>query len=79
VDDAEVLKLGVGEYMISEVVNTGIKVVQLLQNQYDVGDDVTIAYRHGATQVACEAAAWNDYTVPFASAGYVQVKVTSTL
>ena len=78
-DDAEVLKLGVGEYMISEVVNTGIKVVQLLQNQYDVGDDVTIAYRHGATQAACEAAAWNDYTVPFASAGYVQVKVTSTL
>lgn len=62
------------------MVNTGVVNVQLFQNLYDPsGDDVTLQYRHGATETACEAAGWNAYTVPFASAGFVQVKLISTL
>jgi hypothetical protein len=69
-----------GEYMESEVVNTGVKFVELLQNNYDItGDDVLLKYRHGATEVACLASAWNNYTVPFLSLGYVQVRIESTL
>ena len=69
-----------GEYMISEVVETGASTVELDQNHYDIsGDTIDLDYRHGATQVACEAAAWNDYTVPFVSLGFVQVRVMSTL
>jgi len=69
-----------GEYMISEVVNTGAYTVSLFQNLYDVtGDDVDLDYRHGNTKAACEAAGWNDYTVPFTSLGYVQIRLTSTL
>jgi hypothetical protein len=78
--DAETICLESGEYMISEVVNTGAYTVHLFQNLYDgTGDDVDLDYRHGATQAACEAAAWNNYTVPFTSLGYVQIRLTSTL
>lgn len=78
--DAERLALETTEYMISEVVYTTARMVELDQNHYDPsGDNVNLDYRHGATQAECEAAAWNDYTVPFNSLGYVQVRVTSTL
>lgn len=69
-----------GEYMISEVVETQVKTIELDQNHYDPsGDNVDIDYRTGATQLECESAGWNDYTVPFVSLGYVQIKITSTL
>jgi hypothetical protein len=66
--------------MVSEVVDTGTTTVELLQNNYDPsGDDVDLDYRHGATEAACLAASWNNYTVPFSSLGFVQVRITSTL
>jgi hypothetical protein len=66
--------------MVSPVVNTGTDTVELLQNEYDpTGDDVDMDYRHGATEGDCESAGWNNYTVPFVSLGYVQIKMTSTL
>lgn len=75
--DEEKIALDTGQYMISEVVNTGIDTtITLLQNEYSSGDTVTLQYRHGATQAACEAASWNDYTIPFESLGYVQVRVS---
>ena len=78
--DSERLRLDAGESMVSEVVDTGSVTVELLQNNYDpTGDDVDLDYRHGATEAACLAAGWNDYTVPFVSLGFVQVRVTSTL
>jgi hypothetical protein len=80
INDAEKIGLHVGEYMDSEVVETGIRTVELLQNNYDpTGDDVNLDYRHGATEVDCLAAAWNDYTVTFVSLGFVQIRLTSTL
>jgi hypothetical protein len=33
----------------------------------------------GTTEATCEIAGWNNYTVPFASLGYVQIRMTSTL
>ena len=78
--DAEALELETTEYMIGEVVNTGVRTVQLLQNEYDPsGDDVDMDYRHGATEAACLAAGWNNYVGTFSSLGYVQVRTTSTL
>jgi hypothetical protein len=80
INDAEKIGLHAGDYMISEVVNTGVRTVELLQNNYDpAGDDVNLDYRHGATEVDCLAAAWNDYTVTFVSLGFVQIRLTSTL
>jgi len=74
--DAEKLELEAGEYMISEVVNTGAYTVTLLQNHYDPsGDNVTLQYRHGATEAACLSAAWNGYSTSFISLGYVQIRV----
>ena len=37
--DAEIISLTAGEYMESEVVNTGVKTVELDQNHYDVTGD----------------------------------------
>jgi hypothetical protein len=66
--------------MEGEIVDTGTYTVTIYQNKYDVsGDDVTLRYRHGATPAACLAASWNDYTVPFTSLGYVQLRLESTL
>ena len=78
--DVESIKLIPGQYMISEMVDTGTVNVQLLQNEYDItGDDVTLEYRHGATPNQCAAAGWNNYAAPFSSAGYVEIRLTSTL
>lgn len=77
--DSERAELETTEYLISEVVNTGAYTVTLTQNKYGSGDSVDLDYRHGADQAACEAASWNNYTGPFTSLGYVQVRITSTL
>ena len=66
--------------MVSEAIDTDTLTVALFQNTYDpTGDDVTLKYRHGATEGACLAAGWNAYTVPFVSLGYVQIQIESTL
>ena len=77
--DSERLALESGEYMESEVVNTGSRHVLLYQNVYNTGDDVTLKYRTGATQAACEAAGWSVYSGSFLSDGYVQIRLESTL
>jgi hypothetical protein len=80
INDAEKIGLHIGEYMDSEVVNTGTRTVKLIQNKYGiVGDSVKIEYRHGATEALCLAAEWNDYLAPFISEGFVQAKLESTL
>ena len=77
--DDERLALAAGEVMTSEMVNTGVINCEILQNEYAVGDDVTLEYRDGATAAACNAAAWGAYGAPFISEGFVQIRVTSTL
>lgn len=73
--DAERLELNVNEYMISETVHAGTERVSILTNVYAAGDTVQVQYREGATQAACESASFGDYTVPFVSLGYVQIRV----
>ena len=78
--DAETICLNAGEYMESEVIETGVVTVELLQNNYDItGDDVLLRYRHGNSEANCLLAAWNDYVAPFVSLGFVQVRLESTL
>jgi len=75
--DAERIALHSAQYMEGEVVNTGIKTVSLSQNVYDAGDMAIIKYRHGVDSASCLAASWNNYTVPFGSLGYVQIRIES--
>lgn len=78
--NAEKICLEAGQSMTSEVVITATQTVVLLQNSYDVtGDNVLMEYRHGNSEAACLAAAWNTYVAPFDSLGYVQIRLTSTL
>jgi hypothetical protein len=65
--------------MESPIVDTGAFTVSLFQNLYDaLGDDVTIEYRHGATEQACFGAVYQIYAVPFVSLGFVQIRLTAT-
>ena len=61
--------------MESEVIGTTGQTIQILQNEYAVGDDVTIKYREGNTIVACLAAEWTLYTVPFLPLDYMQIRI----
>jgi len=79
VDDIERVCLESTEYMISEVVHTGVDDVIILYNVYAAGDAIDLDYRHGDTPANCEAAAWNDYAGAFTSLGYLQVRIMSTL
>jgi hypothetical protein len=72
--DNEQLTLDAGEYMESEVVNTGAVTVTLALNQYVSGDSVTVYYKTGSgSDLSGES--YVEYTTPFTSDGYVQVKV----
>lgn len=74
--DAERLRLDPGEYMISDVVNTGTYTVELDQNHYDPsGDDAIMSYRTADTAAQCVLEAWVAYAGTFDSLGFVQVKV----
>ena len=80
--DDEQICLNSGEYMESEVVQVPVNgTITIYQNKYDpTGDDVLLRYRQGASEAACLAASWTDYTVPInPSLGFVQIRVESTL
>lgn len=78
--DSERLELNAGEYMVSEIVNTGAYTVTLFQNHYDgTGDNVTLEYRHADSEGDISSASYNTYSGSFTSLGYVQIRVTSTL
>jgi hypothetical protein len=73
--DAEQILMVAGQYMESEISITGANTVVLTQNHYQVGNDVYLKYRTGATEEACSAAEWAAYTVPFESLGYTQIRI----
>lgn len=78
--DAEFIQLQSGEYMISNVVNTGLESIRLKQNQFiQGGNDVQIQWRTGASKAACESASWTTYTDKFDSEGFVQVRLNATI
>lgn len=76
--DSEKILLSSGNYMQSEIVNTGSNSITLLQNKYTAGDSGTLRYRSGSTVTNCEAAEWQAYSGSFASTGYAQIRVEST-
>lgn len=74
--DGEVIEFdAAGQYMESEIVNTGVNMIQILQNAYGSGDTGTMKYRTGTTQSECESAGWSNYSAPFLSDGYVQLRI----
>lgn len=73
--DAEILTLDDAEYMESEVVETGIEEIELLQNIYQAGDDGVIYYKTGVDEADCVADSWHEYLTTFISEGFVQVRV----
>lgn len=77
--DDEQLATSSGEYMESEIVETGAGLYEIDQNYYKAGDNVTLKYKHGATQAACDAAEFGAYSAPFDSLGFVQIRVESAL
>lgn len=75
--DDERLVLGPGEYMEGPIVNVGAVTVRLADDEYQaaLGPAVTIKYKDGASEAACDADSWNTYAAPFVSAGYVRPRL----
>ena len=75
--DSEIISLDDGEYMHSDIVTTGSETVTLIKNNYGSNGDaeVVMSYRTAATSGGITAESWTAYTVPFASSGYVQIRV----
>ena len=61
----------------SEVVYMGAETVEILIDKYQTGsgDFPTIQYKDGSSKANCLADSWNNYTEPFVSTGYVQIRV----
>lgn len=76
--NAEEVCIEVGEYLESEIVETGAVDVEIAQNVYAVGDTVLLKYRHGNSVANCLAASWNNYTIAFTSLGYVQIRMEAS-
>ena len=78
--DSEKIALSATEYMQSSILYTGAsKTAVLHKNKYAAGDNVTLKYRTGVTEVSCSEASWIVYSVPFVSLGFIQIRVESTL
>jgi len=61
--------------MESNIIETGALKARLTLNKYAGGDGVLIKYKTAATFGGIAGASWLDYSVPFDSLGYVQVRV----
>lgn len=74
--DSEKISLRGSQYMESETWNTGSMTVVLDVDKYGSGSgSYTLKYKTGASAVACEAEEWATYSAPFASSGYVKLRV----
>lgn len=72
--DSERLALESGEYMESEIVNTGAVKIELIQGKYQAGNTTNMYYKTGDSVSSCEAASWVEYTGFFQSSGYIKIK-----
>jgi hypothetical protein len=77
--DDERLAINYGQYMESEIVETGIGAVTIRLNSYKSGDSVTIKYKTGGTQSLCDSAEWTATTdgEQKNSEGYVKIRLES--
>ena len=73
--DAEILTIDTGEYMESEIVNTGATTWTIALNQYSAGDSVTIKYKTAATSAGIAGASWTAYSGAFESSGFVKIRL----
>jgi len=61
--------------MESNIIDAGTFKTRLTLNKYVSGDDVLIKYKTAAIFGGISGASWLDYSVPFDSLGYVQVRI----
>jgi len=75
--DNERLDVGPGQYM--ELIGTwklGAGKAKMLMDKYDTGTGgLSLEYKSGATESACEADTWHSYTGKFSQSGWVKIRV----
>ena len=64
-----------GDYLESEIVYMGTDAMEILLNEYQGGDSITLKYRHADTPEGVLVASWLDYSGSFDSLGYVQARI----
>jgi hypothetical protein len=74
--DNEKLVIQEGQQMTSEPVDTeGVVTIEVLLNVYGSGDSVPLYYKTGNSIVNMDANSWMLYSTPFASQGFVRLKL----
>lgn len=73
--DTEKVLLSTGNYLESEVINSGINSITLTKNKYGGNNTSILYYRTGSSVAACQEASWQTYSGSFASTGYSQIRV----
>ena len=73
--DEEIACLDAGEYLESEVINTGVVQARIRQNVYNSGQSILIKFRHGNSEANCLLDDYENYSVPFESLGFVQIRI----
>jgi len=53
----------------------GTDAMEILLNEYQGGDSITLKYRHADTPEGVLVASWLDYSGSFDSLGYVQARI----
>lgn len=77
-ENNEQIGFGSNKYMMSEIVNTGSKNIELSINVYASGNSVSLLYRTGSTLLDCANSEWSVYGLPFLSLGYVQIRLQNS-
>lgn len=66
-----------GEQITSDIIETGLKIIDLSQNKYVAGDTAMIRYKQGSTRATCNDDSWKIYTDPFTSTGFVRIQLVN--
>ena len=74
--DYEKVTLGSGNYWTSHIVRTGANMVKFVYGKYRIGSGSpgTFQFKTGSSKATCDADTWHDYTGPFQSSGWVQLR-----
>jgi len=74
--DGEKVELGANGYIELETWNLGAMLCQITRDQYESGSGgITIKYKDGSTESACDADSWHVFSAPFACSGWIKVRI----
>lgn len=73
--DSEKILLSSGNYMESEIINTGANWLSITKDKYGGSNISILKYRSASSVSDCQNASWQTYSGSFSSGGYTQIRL----